>query len=67
MGCWGIAPTAPEKEKIKAEFSDFLGALNSCAQIDYESYSEIWDKAMRLFDKMYEQGKKDAQSKSEEE
>ena len=27
---WGIAETAPEIEKIKAESADYLGGLNSC-------------------------------------
>lgn len=57
---WGIAGTASEKEKIKADFADFLGGLNSCCEIDYNAYSQIFDYAMELFDKMYEQGKKDA-------
>jgi hypothetical protein len=57
---WGIAKIATEKEKIKSEFADFLHGLNSCCDIDYNAYSQIFDYAMELFDQMYEQGKKDA-------
>ena len=35
MANWGIASTAPEIEKIKAEMADYLHGLNSCAEIDY--------------------------------
>lgn len=57
---WGIAETATEKEKIKSEFADLLHGLNSCGEIDIETYDELWNYTMPLFDKMYEQGKKDA-------
>lgn len=60
---WGIAETATEKEKIKSEFADLLHGLNSCGDIDIETYDELWDYTMPLFDKMYEQGKKDAKVK----
>ena len=60
MSGWGIAETAPENEKIKAEFNDFLKGMNSVGEIDYCAYSEIYDVAMRLFDKMYELGKEEA-------
>ena len=60
MGNWGIADTAPEKEKIKADFSDFINGLNSVTKIDYETYSELFDEGMKLLDKMYELGKKEA-------
>lgn len=56
---WGIAETASEKEKIKADFADLLHGLNSCGNIDAEAYDELWNYTMPLFDKMYEQGKKD--------
>lgn len=58
---WGIAETAPEKEKIKSEFADLLHGLNSCGDIDAKTYIELLDYTMPLFDKMYEQGKKDAE------
>lgn len=57
MGNWGIAKTASEKEKIKSEFADFINGLNSCGEIDYRVYSELFDFAMPLFDKMFEHGK----------
>lgn len=50
---WGIAPRATENEKIKAEFADFLHGLNSCAKIDYETYSKIFDVGMSLLDRMH--------------
>jgi len=57
MGNWGISETASEKEKIKSEFADFIGGLNSCAEIDYNTYSELFDFTMPLLDKMFEAGK----------
>ena len=58
---WGISETAPEKEKIKSEFADFLNGLNACWKISYYVYSEIFDESHRLFDKIYSQGVLDAQ------
>jgi hypothetical protein len=57
MGNWGISETASEKEKIKSEFADFINGLNSCGEIDYSVYSELFDFAMPLLDKMFEAGK----------
>ena len=57
---WGIAETAPEIEKIKAESADYLRGLDSCGVIDYFTYSYAFDFYMDLLDKAYEQGKKDA-------
>jgi nitrate reductase assembly molybdenum cofactor insertion protein NarJ len=57
MGNWGISETASEKEKIKSEFADFIGGLNSCGEIDYSIYSELFDFTMQLLDKMFEHGK----------
>lgn len=57
---WGIAETAPEIEKIKAESADYLNGLNSCGEIDYYAYSYAFDFYAELLDKAYEQGKKDA-------
>lgn len=61
---WGINPNASEKEKIKAEWNDFLMGNNSCGIIDYSTYSEMYDFGMALLDKMYEQGKKDSKKEA---
>lgn len=37
--------------------ADFLGTLNSCEEISYSLYLEIFDFSMNLLDKMYELGK----------
>lgn len=58
MGNWGISENASENEKLKSEMADFLGGLNSCGEIDYISYSKIFDFSMELLDKMYELGKR---------
>ena len=58
MGNWGIADTAPENEKLKSEFADFINGMNSCGEIDYDVYSQLFDFTMPLFDKMFELGKK---------
>jgi len=55
---FGISMNASEKEKIKAEFNDFIKGLNSITIIDYKTYSELYDFCMPLFDKMYEIGRK---------
>ena len=57
MGSWGISQNAEPKEKIKSEMADFLNGLNSCGEISYSAYSEVFDFSMKLFDKMYELGK----------
>ena len=61
MSGWGIAPTATEIEKIKAESADYLNGLNSCGVIDWGTYNVAFDFYMNLLDKAYEQGKKDAE------
>ena len=61
MCSWGIAETASEKEKIKSEFADFINGMNSCGEIDFGIYSELFDFAMPLFDKMFEHDKTVAQ------
>jgi hypothetical protein len=61
MANWGIASTAPEIEKIKAELTDYLHELNSCAEIDYSTYSQLFDFSLLLIQKAYELGKKEAQ------
>lgn len=60
MSNWGISATAPEKEKIKAEYADYLHGLNSCGRILYDIYSEMFDIRMELLDRMYKLGMEDA-------
>lgn len=60
---WGISDNASEKEKIKAEFNDFIQGLNSTCEIDYKTYSQLYDFTMPLFDRMYEIGKNDSEHK----
>lgn len=57
MGNWGISENASEKEKMKSDMADFLNGLNSCGEIDYSSYSKIFDFSMELLEKMYQLGK----------
>lgn len=57
---WGIASTAKEIEKIKADYADFLQGYNSCGIINYDTYSQMFDYVMNLLDKAYDQGKKEA-------
>ena len=59
---WGISDTASEKEKIEAEFNDYIKGLNSTCTIDYQTYSEMYDFVIPLFDKMYELGKKESRN-----
>lgn len=61
MANWGIASTAPEIEKIKSVMADYLHGLNSCAEIDYSIYSQLFDFSLPLIQKAYELGKKEAQ------
>ena len=58
---WGIADTAPEIEKIKAESADYLGGLNSCGVIDYDTYSYAFDFYADLIYKAYSLGKKESE------
>ena len=60
MGDWGISPNATDKEKIKAEMSDYIHGLNSVGAIDYPTYSELFDFSLALLDKMYELGASNA-------
>ena len=55
---WGIADTAPEIEKIKAESADYLNGLNSCGVIDYGTYSYVFDFYADLIDKSVFSGEK---------
>lgn len=57
---WGIAETASEIEKIRAESFDMLDGLNSGGKINYNTYSELWDFYYDLLGEAYEQGLKDA-------
>ena len=57
---WGIAETASEIEKIKAESADMLNGLNACGVIDEGTYSQLWDFYDDLLCKAYKQGLKDA-------
>lgn len=61
MCSWGIASTAPEIEKIKAESADYLNGLNSTGAIDYGAYSYAFDFYADLIDKAYELGKQEAE------
>lgn len=56
---WGISPNAPAKEQIKSEFEGIIRGLNCVGEIDYLTYSKLFDEIMPLFDKMHEQGMKD--------
>lgn len=64
MSNWGIASTASEKEKIKAEYADELHGMNSVGSISYDDYSYMFDFGMELLDRMYEQGKVDARKQN---
>ena len=57
---WGISPNAPAKKRIKSEFEGIIRGLNCVGEIDYSTYSNLFDEIMPLFDKMHDQGKKDA-------
>lgn len=50
---WGISENASEKEKLKAEINDYFKGLNSCGDIDYDAYSDIYDAVMPIIDKMW--------------
>ena len=56
---WGISPNATEKEKIFADFADFLNGLNSAGGLSYHHYSQIFDIGRKLADEEYEQGRAD--------
>jgi len=63
---FGIAPTASTIEKIKNESAEYLYGLNSCAIIDWEIYSEMFDFYENLLDKAYQQGIKDCIDRKKE-
>lgn len=60
---WGIAETASDFEKLRAESADYLGGLNSCGLIDYDTYSQAFDFYMDLLQKMYELGGEEERKK----
>ena len=61
---WGISPKASEKEKIKSEFNDYIKGLNSTGIIDYQTYSDLYDFTMPLFDRMYNLDRKESSPKN---
>lgn len=65
MPHWGIAKTAPEKEKIKAELADELQGLNAVGDISYVTYCSLFDFCMPLLDRMYELGQKEAKNEGQ--
>lgn len=62
---YGIAETASEIEKIRAESSDMLNGWNACGIIDEDAYSQLWDFYNDLLNRAYEQGLKDGARKEE--
>ena len=61
MSGWGIAETAPEIEKIKAESADYLNGLNSCGEVSWEVYDYAFDFYVGLIQEAYELGKSEAE------
>lgn len=62
---WGIASTAPEIEKIKAESADYLNGLNCCGILDYDQYSQAFDFYAELLDRAYNLGKTESHTNTE--
>ena len=60
---WGIAESATEFEKLRAESADFLNGWNSCGVISYGEYCDAFDFYHELLEKAYELGKKEALAK----
>lgn len=60
---WGIAETASDFEKLRAESADYLNGLNSCGLIDYDTYDKAFDFYMDLLQKMYDLGKREEYEK----
>ena len=54
MAEWGISENATKKERIKSEMADYLKGLNSCGEISYKVYSELFDFSMDLLEEMHE-------------
>jgi hypothetical protein len=57
----GHCKYSTRNRKDKAELTDYLHGLNSCAEIDYSTYSQLFDFSLLLIQKAYELGKKEAQ------
>lgn len=43
-------------EKIKGEFEEKINGMNMVGEIDYSTYSELFDIGVRLIQKAYETG-----------
>lgn len=56
----GISSKAPEKEQIKSDFECLIRGMSWMGEIDSDAYDYLFDKAMPMFDQMFEQGKKEA-------
>lgn len=56
---WGIAETASEKEKLKAEVNDYFHGLNSVGEIDYIAYSRLFDVCMPILEECYDRMQKE--------
>jgi len=41
MSNWGISQDASVKEKIKAQYADYLHGLNAVGILDYPCYSDV--------------------------
>lgn len=63
---WGISPKASKKEKLKAEYADAIAGMNSCGNIDYTVYCDLFDLGMGILDRMYELGYSDGLGGSSE-
>lgn len=61
IGNWGISDNANNKEKLKSEMADYLNGLNSCGEISYSTYCDLFDFSSSLLDKMYDLGIKEAE------
>lgn len=51
---WGISEKAQVKERIKAEVNDILIGMSSFGDIDYNTYSNLYDNFTSALDKMAE-------------
>ena len=60
---WGISEKASEIEKIKSRMNDELQGMNSCCEINYETYSELFDITHKLLQEAYELGLKEGLNK----
>ena len=60
MANWGVLGTATAIEKIKVEMADYINELYSSDEIDYSTFSQLFDFSLPLIQKAYELGKKEA-------